>query len=187
MGIIVGGGGGGGGGGGATTVNLTPASAIFPDGTASNLAPQLARTKSSAGAPSPYFYQINFDAGQTEQVVWQFVVPSNFTSSPALRVQYKMASATSGDIRLDARLAAVTPGDSIDLDAKSFDAANLLTDTVPGTAGHVKEASIPLTNADSLAAEDLALVYLARLGADGADTAAGDLEIVAVFLDYTAA
>lgn len=180
-------GGGGGGAGGATTVNLTPAAAIFPDGTASNLAPQLARIKSSAAAPSPYFFQLNFDAGQTEQVVWQFVIPSNFTSDPELRVQYKMASATTGDVRLDARLAAVSPGDATDLDAKAFGAANLLTDTVPGTAGHMKEAVIPLANADSLTVGDLALVYLARLGADGADTATGDMEVVSVVLSYTAA
>jgi hypothetical protein len=180
------GGSGGGGAGGATTVNLTPASATFPDGTASNLAPQLARIKSSAAAPTPYFFQLSFDAGQTEQAMWQFVVPSNFASAPVLNVQYKMASATSGDIRLDARVGAVTPGDATDLDAKAFAAANLLTDTVPGTAGHVKEAAIPLANADALDAGDLAIVYLARLGGDGADTAAGDCEVVSVVLSYTA-
>lgn len=180
------GGSGGGGAGGATTVNLTPASATFPDGTASNLSPQLARVKSSAAAPSPYFYQLNFDAGQTEQAMWQFVVPSNYASAPVLSLQYKMASATSGNVRLDARIGAVTPGDATDLDAKAFAAANLLTDAVPGTAGHVKQADVPLANADSLAAGDLALVYLARLGGDGADTATGDLELVAAFLSYTA-
>ncbi len=167
-----------------TSIILPPGAAIFPDGSASNLAPQLLRVKSSAGAPSPYFYQINFDAAQTEQAVWQINAPGGYTGSPELRVQYKMASATSGDVRLDARVAAVTSGDTTDVDAKAFGTANLLTNTVPGTAGYVKTATIPLTNADSLTGADFALVYLARLGADGADTATGDMEVVSVQLSY---
>ena len=179
-------GGGSSGPGGATTVNLTPGSAILPDGTASNLAPQLARAKSSAAAPSPYFFQLHFDAAQTEQAMWQFVVPSNFVSAPVLNIQYKMASATTGNVRLDARVGAVSPGDATDLDAKAFAAANLVTDAVPGTAGHMKQISLTLTNADSIAAGDMAMVYLARLGADAADTAAGDLELVSVVFSYSA-
>lgn len=166
-------------------VVLNPGSAIFPDGTASNLAPQLARVKSSAAAPMPYFYQLNFDAGQREQVSWQFVMPPNYASAPVLKVQYKMLSATVGAVAIDGRLAAVTPGDAADVDAKAFGAANTTTDTVPGTAGHMKEISLTMTNADSLTAGDFVVVYLARDGAAGGDTAAGDMEVLSVALIYT--
>lgn len=167
------------------TIALNPGSCAFPDGTASNLGPQLARVKSSATAPGPYFFQLNFDAGQTEQVTWQLVMPANYASAPVLKVQYKMASATSGDIVLDSRIAAVTPGDSTDVDAKAFGSANTATQTVAGTAGYLKEVSITLTNADSLAAGDLIFVYLARTGAAAGDTATGDCEVVGVSLSYT--
>lgn len=178
---------GGGGGGGSTKVYLGPGSAVFPDGSASNLAPQLSRVKSSAAAPTPYFYQLLFSGTQLEQCVWDFVVPDNYDSAPVLLIQYKMAAATTGNVVLDARLAAVTPGESTDVDAKGFGAANGLTDAVPGTAGYLKEASLTLTNADSLAAGDFAILYLARDGANGSDTAPGDMEVVSVTLSYTAA
>lgn len=167
-------------------VGLPPGAAIFPDGSASNLAPQLARVKSSAAAPTPYFYQLNFDAAQTEQVSWQFVMPSNYSSAPILKVQYKMTSATSGDVKIEGRIAAITPGDATDGDAKAFAAANATTQTVAGTAGFVKEIALTMTNADSMAAGDHVSVYLARLGADAADTAAGDMEVISVALAYTA-
>lgn len=144
----------------------------------------MAQVKSSAGAPTPYFLQLNFDAGQTEQAMWQFAMPSTYASDPVLQVIYKMASATTGDVRLSARLAAVSPGAAVDADAMAFGSDNLLTDTVPGTAGNLKRATIPLTNNDSVLAGDLVVLYVARLGADGADTAAGDLELVALVLDY---
>jgi hypothetical protein len=167
-------------------ITLNPGAAIFPDGTASNLAPQLARVKSSAGAPTPYFYQLNFDAAQLEQVSWQFVMPPNYTSAPVLKVQYKMTSATSGDVAIVGRIAAVTPGDATDVDAKAYASANTTTQTVAGTAGFMKEISLTMTNADSLAAGDFVIVYFARDGAAGGDTATGDMEVLAVSLSYTA-
>lgn len=168
------------------SVTLMPGAAVFPDGTASNLAPQLQRVKSSAAAPMPYFLQLLFDAAQREQCHWQFVLPSSYASAPVLKVQYKMASATTGVVSLDARLSCVTPSDATDVDAKAYAAANVQTDTVPGTAGYVKEVSITLTNADSLTAGDFVNLYLARDGAAGADTAAGDMEVVAVNFSFTA-
>jgi hypothetical protein len=166
-------------------VNLNPAACSFPDGSASNLSPQLARVKSSASAPAPYFFQLNFDAAQTEQVTWQFIMPANYASAPVLKVQYKMTSATSGDVKIDGRIGAITPGDSTDCDAKAFASANTTTQTVAGTAGYVKEISLTMTNADSVAAGDIVFVYLGRLGADVADTATGDMEVAGVYLSYT--
>lgn len=166
-------------------VGLNPGAAVFPDGTASNLAPQLARVKSSATAPAPYFYQLNFDAAQTEQVTWPFVMPANYASAPVLKVQYKMTSATSGVVKIDGRIGAITPGDATDGDAKAFGSANTTTDTVGATAGYIKEIALTMTNADSLAAGDWTTVYLGRLGADAADTATGDMEVVGVYLSYT--
>ncbi|HEY0644576.1 MAG TPA: hypothetical protein VGD39_14215 [Nocardioides sp.] len=167
------------------SVPLSPGAATLPDGSASNAAPALQRRKSSASAPPPYWLELLFDASTEEQVCWSFRMPADYSSSPVLKVQYKMASATTGGVAFEARIAAVTPGDAQDVDAKGFAAANVGTDTVPGTAGHLDEVSITMTNADSLAAGDFVVLYLNRDPAHASDTATGDAEVVAVALTYT--
>lgn len=167
------------------SILLTPGAAILPDGTADNAAPAVQRVKSSASAPKPYFLQLAFDASTVEQAMWAFRMPADYASSPVVKVQYKMASATSGDVIFDCRLAAVTDGDSTDVDAKAFANANTATVTVPGTAGHLDEASVTMTNADSVAAGDYVIVYVSRDADAGGDNATGDCEVVAVALTYT--
>jgi len=170
------------------SVLLTPGAAILPDGSASNAAPAVQRVKSSAAAPSPYFLQLAFDAATKEQAMWSFRMPADYSSAPVLKVQYKMTSATSGNVIIEGRIAAVTDGDATDVDAKAFGSANTSSATaVPGTAGHVDEISLTMTNADSVAAGDFAVVYLARDAANASDTAAGDMEVVNAALTYTTA
>lgn len=171
----------------ATGSALLPlGAAILPDGSASNAAPALQRVKSSAGAPTPYFLQLAFDASTEEQCMWSFRMPADYASGLVLKAQYKMASATSGNVILEARVAAVSDGDAQDVDAKAFGSANTsATTAVPGTAGHLDEISITLANADSVAAGDYVIVYLNRDAANGSDTATGDLELVACSLQYT--
>jgi hypothetical protein len=145
------------------------------------------RTKSSATAPGIYFLQLAFDTSTEEWCTWQFRMPADYASAPVATVQYKMASATSGGVAWDVRVAAVTDGDSVDVDAKGFGSANVGTATVPGTAGYLDEVSIALTNADSAGAGDFVVIRLARAVADGADTATGDAECVSLTLNYTTA
>lgn len=112
-------------------------------------------------------------------------MPADYASAPVLKVQYKMASATTGDVIWAGSIAAVTDGDSTDVDAKVFATANTATVTVPGTAGYLDEASITMTNADSVAAGDFVVVRIARQGAAGGDTATGDAEFIGAALTYT--
>lgn len=166
------------------TLTLSPGSAIFPDGSGSNLAPQLSVTKSTAVAPTPYFYQLNFDAAQIEQCMWQFTMPLDYGSDPTLRVGFKMTSAVTGDVVFDVRVFALTPGDATDMDAKAFGSANNYTRAVAGTLGDVVNVDMAVTNADSVAAGDVVVLYFARLGDNGSDTAAGDCEVVSAYLEY---
>jgi len=167
------------------SIPLSPGAAVMPDGSASNAAPAMQRVKSSAAAPTPYFLQLAFDATTEEQVIWSARMQADYASAPVLKVMYKMASATTGGVAFEARIAAVSDGDAQDVDAKGFAAANVGTATVPGTAGFIDEVSITLTNADSLAAGDLVMIYLNRDPAHASDTATGDCEVVAVALTYT--
>lgn len=167
------------------SIPLDVGAAVPPDGSASNLAAAIQRVKSSGSAPGVYFLQAAYDATNVEWLTWSGRMPSDYTGSPVFKGQYKMASATSNGIALDCRLCAVTPGDSTDFDAEVFGSANVGTDTVPGTAGHVKEVTINLSNADSLAAGDRYVVYLGRATGDGGDTASGDLEFVGGSIEYS--
>lgn len=171
------------------TVLLGVGSAVIPDNSASNAAPAMQRTKSSAAAPSPHFLQLAFDATTDEMVYWAFRMPQDYSSSPVMKVQYKMASATTGNVRFEGRLAAVTSGDAQDVDAKALATTNSNGGAVPATAGFLSEVSITLTNADSLAAGDYVIAYLRRDadGTTGTDDATGDCEVVAVALEYTTA
>lgn len=169
------------------TVVLPIGGAMLPDGSASNAAPAIQRVKSSASAPSPHFLQLAFDASTDEMCYWSFRMPADYASGPVLKVQYKMASATSGNVIISGRLAAVSDGDSTDVDAKALGTDNTSSATaVPGTAGYLDEISLTLTNADSVAAGDYVIVRLARDADNASDTATGDMEVVAVSLEYTA-
>lgn len=127
-----------------------------------------------------------FDDTTDESCLWSFRLPENYSSAPVLKVQYAMASATSGNIILNAEVMAVSDGDSADTDTASFDTANASSTTaVPATAGYLDEISITLTNADSMVANDLVNIRLTRDADNASDTATGDCEVVAVSLEYT--
>jgi hypothetical protein len=173
-------------------ISLPIGGAILPDGSANNAAPSIQRVKSSNAASatntSPYFLQAAFDAAADESMMWSFQMPGDYASGPVLDVLYKMASATTGTVRFEGRIAATTDGDATDQDAKAFATTNSAGDTVPATtAGKIGGFSITLTNADSLAAGDFVVVQLRRDadGTTGTDDAAGDCEVVAVRLSYT--
>jgi hypothetical protein len=167
------------------TIILTPGAAILPDGSTNNAAPAMQRTKSSGTAPGAYFLQLAYDATGEEWACWQFRMPADYASAPVAVVQWKAASATSGGVVWDVRVAAVTTGDATDVDAKVFGSANTATGTAPSVAGYLLDTSVTLTNADSVAAGDFVVVRVARAAADASDTATGDAELVSVAITYT--
>lgn len=127
-----------------------------------------------------------FDASTDESCYWTFKAPQGFTGTPTLILDVIMASATSGAVGFQAQLEAITDGDSTDLDATtSFDSVNNSSSTtVPGTAGYLKQISITMTNADSIAAGDLCRLSVNR-DADGSaitDSATGDAYLLSAEL-----
>lgn len=132
-----------------------------------------------------YFLKALFDASTEEWCCWQFRMPPDYASGLTAVVQYTMASATSGGVAWDVRVAAVSDGDSQDVDAKGFGSANVGTATVPGTAGYLDEVPVSLTNDDSVTAGDFVVIRVARAVANAADTATGDAELITVGLEYT--
>lgn len=168
------------------TIQFLPQAAVLPDGTASNLAPQVVRVKSSGTAPGIYTLQIAFDAATDEWCTWSFRLPVDYASTPVVKIQYKMTSAVTGVVQWDARIGTITPGGTVVANSKVFAAANTANSTVPATtAGKIAEQAITLTNFDSAVAGDWSVIRLARNGSQAADTAAGDAEFLLMVLEYT--
>ena len=132
-------------------------------------------------------FSLLYDATTGESGSWSFRMPTNYSSALVIKIQYSMASATSGGVAFDVSIAAVTPLDAEDAQLAGFASVNTGTDTVPATAGYMQEISISLTNADSLAAQDLVILKVARDPTNGTDTATGDAEVLAISLEYTSA
>lgn len=127
-----------------------------------------------------------FDDTTPEALYTEFRMPQNYASAPVFKLQYSMVSATADDVEFEISVYAVTPGDSQDLDAESYDSVNSGTDTVPGTAGHMKEISTALSNADSVAAGDYVRIKLERDADDATnDDATGDCQLRTCALEYT--
>ena len=141
--------------------------------------------------PVPYWnanrISLAYDDTTQEFAYWQFRMPSNYSNSPILKIQYKMASATSGNVVVRGSVMAVSDGDAAAVDTDSFDTANSATKAVPGTADYLDEISITLTNNDSLAAGDYTIIRVDRDAGNGSDTATGDMRIVNITLEYTTA
>lgn len=150
----------------------------------------LPETAHFPSANFPQLSQINqrpvlaFDSATDESAYWTDIAPQGLTGTLTLIVSYVMASATSGNVVLQAAIEAITDGDLVDLDATtSFDTANSSAATaVPGTAGYLDQVAITLTNTDSLAAADYFRLSLNRDADNGSDTATGDLYVLAIEL-----
>lgn len=151
-------------------------------------------TPNSAEFPSSNFPELRlinrrpclaFDAAADETAYWTGIAPQGLTGTITLVITYIMASATSGAVRFQAQIEAVTDGDATDLDAgTSFDTANSAGATVPGTAGYIDQISITMTNADSIAVADYFRVSINRDadGTSGTDDATGDCFVLGIEL-----
>ncbi len=160
-------------GGGASEINiqLDPQSAKLPGDT-------------SIGIDAGEFnWRLLCDDTVVEYATWQGVLDDDYDSSTlVVDVFYSMSSATSGDVVATGVIMALTPGDSQDVNARSYDVINSTTDTVPGTAGFLAKLSITMTNDDSIAAGDYFRIALGRDGGNGSDNASGDMEIIGLIL-----
>jgi hypothetical protein len=156
----------------ATQAIFTPYSAEFP---ATNF-PQLQLVNRRP--------VLSYDASTQETCQWTGIAAQGFTGTVTALVSYIMASATTGLVEFEVSLEAVTDGDATDLDAgDSFDTVNSASATVPGTAGHIDQLSVTLTNADSIAAGDYFRLKVSRDADDATnDTATGDCHVLAVEL-----
>jgi hypothetical protein len=157
-------------GGGTGSVQLLPRAASLPTSNSALIDASENNTRALFDATIPWC------------LWWEFSLPPDYASTPVMKIQYSMTSATSGSLNFDVSVMAVTPGDAADANTDSYDTANACDDAaVPGTAGHMEEISCALTNFDSGAARDLIRLKLCR---DSAGTATGNAELLRARLEY---
>ena len=130
---------------------------------------------------------LDFDASTNESAIFSGVMPQSYDGGGVdVYLHYAMSSATSGDVDLDAAFERI--GDQAqDIDSDSFASAQSVDNTtVPGTSGLVDIVSIAFTDGaqiDSVAKGEKFRLKVTRDAAS--DTAAGDLELVAVEIRET--
>lgn len=127
------------------------------------------------------------DTDEEAAISLPFVMPSTYAGGNTLLARLKgfFASETTAtdEAVMDVRIEAITPGDSVDVDAgDSFDSANTAEVDPPGTAGHQVEQDVTMSNDDSVAAGDECRLLMRRDVDDAADTASGDFYVETVEL-----
>lgn len=123
---------------------------------------------------------LDFDADTDEHAVFSDIWARNYAGSGlTVYVHYSMETATSGAVVWNVALERI--GDEVqDVDSDGFAAVQTVTDTVPGTCGHVGVAAITFSDGaqmDSVAVGELYRLKVTRDADNGSDTATGDAEL----------
>jgi len=164
----------------ATGTIILPILAAIPDPT---LPPAL---KFASGTARPY---LAFDGSASiEKCMWTFRMPSDYASALTAKIQWSGSSSTTvtHTVQWSIFVMALTADTDGAADSDSYDSENVVSDDILGTtAKRIQEASLTLTNADSVAAGDYVAIQLARDYSDAADDLVEDAWLWALSLEYT--
>ena len=180
------------GGGGATNLTLSAKDVklsgafvtMTPAGCSSTASTATALIDGGSGA---WKALLNDGSVTDDAIVWQFVMPSNYSSTPTLDVHFAMASGEANEVEFEGAIMCYTPTtDTADIDAASFaDCALGTATTVSATAGEVYSQTITLTD-DSCASGDDVFIWVSTDADDATnDDATGNREIINVEFGYT--
>jgi len=111
-----------------------------------------------------------------------FTVPKNYVGSSVLVIVWT-ATLTSGNVVWDFDYRTVAGNDTTSLDQSGTEQAVTVTDAAPGAAHRRLEITSSLTAANFAADEEVEF-FLARDGADAADTMAGAALLFNAFFEY---
>lgn len=127
-------------------------------------------------------------AGSTEEkAYWKFKASNYGSGNLTLILRWYADSGTTGDVVFGSRIAAITPNtDSQDVETKAFATQQTVTDSHLGTtAQRLHEASITISNLDSIAADDEVWLEISRLPGNGSDTMSADAILIEAELQYS--
>jgi hypothetical protein len=138
------------------------------------------------GTNFPLVGQYAFDGTSTERLFLRFQAINYASGNITVTIGWYAATATSGNIVWETALAAMTPNtDSASWETKAFATVNTATDTHLGTtATRPHSVDITVSNLDSIADGDWAVLRVSRLPGDAGDTMSGDAVLASVDISY---
>jgi hypothetical protein len=130
-----------------------------------------------------------FDAATDEARHWKTTALNYGSGSWTFDIIWYATNATTGTVRWEIAMAAVTPeGDSQDVETKAYATASTVDDAHLGTTSkRLHKATITISGGglDSVAADDDVRIRLRRIGSNGADTLANDAAVTEVRISYS--
>lgn len=130
-----------------------------------------------------------YDAATDEAAFWKFKAVNYGSGNLTLKIFWYADTASTGNVVWEAQIAAITPDtDTQDVETKAFATLNFVQDTHLGTTGQrVHVCTLTISNLDSLAADDLVFLRLARdaNGTSATDDMTGDAILLGFELSYS--
>lgn len=155
--------------------------------------PEQAQLPSSGSAQLSYndgtnfpVYGLAFDAATQEECFFKFIANDYGSGNVTVTLWWHADTATTNAVRWGAAIGAVSPADTVSrrTDAIGGTAVESNT-TTSGTANDAVTTALTLTSLDSLAADDLVVLWVYREAADAGDTMAGDAILEMVVVSYS--
>lgn len=132
----------------ATTKFNLPIEAAWPGASA---IPALINT-AGTNFPVPGW---SFTIASSHAIYWHFVIQGYGSGNLSLKLHwYASGGQTTGNVRWDASISAVTSGDAQSIESDAFATATNTTTTVNGTAKGVTATTVTISNLDSIADQD---------------------------------
>jgi hypothetical protein len=130
---------------------------------------------------------LTFDPALVQTAFWEFVILAYGSGNITCDIAWYGATATSGVVRWEVQIAAITPEtDTQDAETKAFATAQTVDDTHLGTTAHrIMLATVAISNLDSVAAGDEVSLKVSRLGTHVNDTMAGFAHLKSVRLSWS--
>lgn len=167
------------------TIMLPPLALVQSDNNTNNVICGITRRIGTQSTKKVTFMTLDFDgAGSTaEHAWWGFSLPADYISGGTLLLHW-MANATSGNVKWQALVSAVTPLDADTPLEHAFGAVASATDAVSALeARRLLQSNITL-NMDGAVARDSIELCLYRDPSDAADTCSVDAELKMAWFEY---
>lgn len=130
-----------------------------------------------------------YDATTDEAAFWKFRATSYGSGNITLTLLWYADTASTANVVWEAQITCITPDtDSTDVETDSLATLNFVQDTHLGTTGQrVHTCAITISNLDSIAANDLVFVRIARdaNSTSATDDMAGDAILLLGILSYS--
>lgn len=173
-----------------SSIILPIGAATVPDGSSGNAAPQIERIQGTEANPKKHILAGRFDPATEEMLYWSFPLPHEAAAAPTFTMRLlwaAIAAITGTNVVWGARISAITAADA-DTPIEHAQAAQQTVVSANNTteAGREIAASITFTNAqaDGATADDLVIVQISRVAANGSDTLAEDSRLLGASLTF---